>query len=388
MILIDKEKCIGCGKCIKKCAFGAISMSDKKAEISASCVACNSCISECPVNAIIDDNPRVVDESNKDEYKGILVVNVEVGKLENVACELLAKSRKMLADSDEKLSLLFIGELTDSIKGKCEVYGCDEIINIPEYAENDLEFVVDAVSQVISDTKPEIVLFPATANGRDVAPKVACRFETGLTADCTGLEIDDNGDLLQIRPTYGGTIMATIRTPNHRPQMASVRPGVFDMMTCRENQGQIAVSKFAPEYDEASSRVKCISKCENNQSYASLEEAEIVLAGGYGLGSKENFQLLFKLANKLGAAVAATRKAVDEGWASPEIQVGQTGKVIKPRVYIAFGISGAFQHTLGMKKSGKIIAVNNDPAAPIFNICDQAIFGNAKDIIEEMLKAE
>lgn len=324
-----------------------------------------------------------------EEYSGIWVVGLENNELflTNVSLELLSKAMKLSKKRKTVVNFVVIADkLPETWVEQFKRVGCSNILMLKSHGMvDDFDFRVGAYAQAIEKYKPEIVLFPGTADGRDLAPKLSARLKTGLTADCTELDIDKNGDLLQIRPTYGGNIIATIRTPEHRPQMASVRPGVFEID--RSNTvSKISVSEMDISNEEIFGRIKFINALDNIGSFADLNETEIVLAGGYGMGSKENFHLLYKIADKIGAAVAATRKVVDEGWASPDIQVGQTGKVIAPKLYIAFGISGALQHTLGIKRSKKIIAINNDPAAPIFEICNKAILADAIGVAKRMIK--
>lgn len=387
IFLKDKELCVSCGVCESSCPFDALHLIDGYPVIESICTECGSCVRNCPVEAL-DQEKRQKDSVNKEEYKDIWVIDLSEQALSNITLELLSKARE-LAEQRDSSTVLVTGKTVDSqFADAVREVGCTKILTLTaEYETDSLDYLVGGITQAILSKKPEIVLFPASADGRDVAPKVACRLKTGLTADCTGLDIDEEGNLLQIRPTYGGSIMATIRTPNNRPQMATIRAGIFDIVKNGINE-EIKTEFFEVKEEETFHRVQHIARYENSESFVSLDEAEIILAGGYGLGSKENFDLLYKLADKLGAAVGATRKAVDEGWASPEIQIGQTGKVVKPKKYIAFGISGAFQHTLGMKKSGKIIAINNDPAAPIFQISDKAILGDATEIIKEMIHSK
>jgi electron transfer flavoprotein alpha subunit len=324
-----------------------------------------------------------------EEYRGIWVAGLEDEKasLTNVSLELLSKAVQLAKKRGTDICFAVIADKIPEIWiEQLKEVGCNNILMLKARGmADDFDFRAGAFSQAIEKYKPEIVLFPASADGRDLAPKISARLKTGLTADCTDLDIAENGELLQIRPTYGGNIIATIRTPEHRPQMASVRPGVFEIDRSNGVE-ECLISEMDILDEKIFGRIKFINAIDNIGSFADLNEAEIVLAGGYGMGSKENFQLLYKLADKIGAAVAATRKVVDEGWAPSSVQVGQTGKVIAPTLYIAFGVSGALQHTLGIKRAKKIIAVNNDPAAPIFGICDKAILANAVEVVKKMVK--
>lgn len=384
MIILNQENCIGCGLCEQACMFGAVRIEDGFPVISDLCTGCGICVSACPAEALGTGEERQSD-TDRSAYQGIWVVNVDSGRIVNSSLELLSKAAELSEKKGAEVTLLSFGRPSEADEARIEKTGCEKVLFFGIGGrKNDPDYMVGAIAQAVRRFKPEIMLFGATADGRDIAPKVACRLKTGLTADCTGLDIDENGDLLQVRPTYGGNIMATIRTPDHRPQMATVRPGVFEII--EKEKGKVICEEFPVSEEETFGRIRHVSRRENSECFADVEEAEIILAGGYGLGSRENFQKLYILADKLGAAVAATRKAVDEGWAPMEIQVGQTGKTVRPAVYIAFGISGALQHMLGMKNAKRIIAVNNDPAAPIFGICDKAIFGDAGEIVQKMLE--
>ncbi len=306
--------------------------------------------------------------------------------LMKVTRELLSKARDLADQRETGVTLAVMGsDVSAAWKAEAQSVGCDRIVLLthPRLRPDNLEYRTLAFTKAIRHYAPEIVLFPATADGRDLAPKISCNLMTGLTADCTDLRITEEGDLLQIRPTYGGSLMASIRTPNHRPQMASVRPNVISIKEFGSFD-PVTIEELELTIHEEVDRIRFVSSEELESAFGNLEEAKVIIAGGYGLKSKENFSLLLRLCNKVNAVAAATRKVVDEGWAPAEIQVGQTGKTVAPDVYFAFGISGALQHTLGMNHSKKIIAVNRDPAAPIFGIADMAVLGDAALILNEM----
>ncbi|MBF7083000.1 electron transfer flavoprotein subunit alpha/FixB family protein [Desulfallas sp. Bu1-1] len=238
----------------------------------------------------------------------------------------------------------------------------------------------------IRESKPEIFLVGATNLGRDLAPKVGRRLGTGLTADCTGLDIDDEGMLLQTRPAFGGNIIATIVTPNHRPQMATVRPRV--MVSLPRNEGRRGeVVKIPYKLDTMDLRVKVLDIVKEIKRGVNLEEADVIVAGGRGLGSAEGFKVLERLAGVLGGEIGASRDAVDAGWISHAHQIGQTGKTVRPKLYIACGISGTVQHTAGMKESDMIVAINTDPAAPIFEIADYGIVADLYQAVPALISA-
>lgn len=388
MLEYKKENCSSCGLCKKVCPFGAIKMQEGFPHINENCTECGICAEKCPANAFGLEGA----ESGKqkvEEYKGFWVVGLEKEgePLNKVTLELLSTARKLADQKKEKVTLLIKGtKACEEWRREAQRTGCDKILLIANgHPGYDAKFYTDAIEYAVRRFKPEAVLFPATVNGRDLAPRVSGRIETGLTADCTGLSLDENGNLLQVRPTYGGSIMASILTPKHRPQMASVRPNVMEIRWADEKR-ELTVECLEGFASISEDKVKLIECIEKNNVFADLAEANIVIAGGYGLKNKENFGKLFRLCDRLNAAAAATRKAVDEGWAPAEIQVGQTGTTIAPDLYIAFGVSGALQHTLGMKNAKKIIAVNHDPAAPIFDICDAAVLGDAGEVLEECCK--
>lgn len=388
MILVNREICIRCRKCENACPFGTVVMRESFPEIGADCVECGECVRACPAGAITrSEAGRKAEDLS--EYRGFMVVSLEedLEKPAQVTLQLLSEARRLADQKNTETFLLLAGSVSAEAcalaVGKA---GCDVMIRIeyPSGSSEDPAFLTSAITEAIQMKKPEAVLFPATPEGRDLAPKVCCRLRTGLTADCTGLEIDPNGNLLQIRPTYGGSIMAEIITPHHRPQMASVRPNVLEVVS-KQNAMEPRIETVRVKNDDRSSGIVLEQNERIDSAFGNLEEARIVIAGGYGLRNKENFQKLISLCRKYGAAAAATRKAVDEGWAPADIQVGQTGKTVAPDLYIAFGISGALQHTLGMNRAKKIIAVNNDPAAPVFDAADVAILGDAASVLEELL---
>lgn len=388
---LQKKTCNSCGFCVSKCPFGVIEMLEGKPKISENCTECGVCVKSCPKKALIAEDKKSegqLAQKEKEEYRGFWVVGLPdttVG-LSKVSMELLSEARRLADIKKSSVTFLTVGKTEDSdIMGQAVVTGCDYIKVIEgEASPYQADILVNAVTEVIKKNKPEAVLFPATVHGRDLAPKIACRLKTGLTADCTGLDIDKEGNLVQIRPTYGGSIIASIITPNHRPQMASVRPGVMEIVkTTKAEVSNISIERLKVEEAKQASRTIFVKSEEIDSTFDNLGDAKVIIAGGYGLKNKKNLEKLFALCNKLNAQAAATRKVVDEGWAPAEIQVGQTGVTVAPDIYIAFGVSGALQHTLGIKRAKKVVAINNDPAAPIFDICDVAILGDAAEVLEQ-----
>lgn len=388
-VIVNEEKCIGCGACVDRCPFDAIEMINGKAVIGEACRICGACIKVCPVEAIYKEEEKKKGV-NIDDYKGVWVfAEQREGNLLNIALELLGEGRKIADALGVELSAVLLGNKVDNLADKLIKYGADKVI----YAEHELlgVYTTDAYAKVIceliNERKPEILLIGATNIGRDLGPRISARIHTGLTADCTKLDVDlENRRLMQTRPAFGGNLMATIITPNHRPQMATVRPGVMEKAEYDESRKGI-VDKFVPELTESDIKAKVVETVKGGKAEVKLEEAKIIVSGGRGLGNKEGFKLIEELAKKLGAVVGASRATVDAGWIDHAHQVGQTGKTVRPDLYIACGISGAIQHLAGMKESKCIVAINKDKDAPIFRVADYGIVGDLYEIIPEIIKA-
>jgi electron transfer flavoprotein alpha subunit len=325
---------------------------------------------------------------NISEYKGLWVfAEQRDGQLQKVSLELLGKGKEIAEKLGVELTALLLGNNIDHIANELIAYGADKVI----YAENPLleHFTTDGYTKVICDLaneiKPEVILVGATFVGRDLGPRVAARLATGLTADCTSLDIDlENRNLLMTRPAFGGNLMATIVCGDHRPQMSTVRPGVFEKLSKDENRIGI-IKKLTAQLSEDDIKVKVEEVVKLSKDIMDIGEVKILVAGGRGIGSKEGFELLKELADVLGGTVAGSRAAIDSGWLEKDFQVGQTGKTVRPNLYIACGISGAIQHLAGMQESGYIIAINKDADAAIMKIADLAIVGDYRKIIPEMI---
>ena len=385
MIEVIKERCVGCGACEQACAFGAIHVEGGAAVLGEDCTGCGACAQVCPAEAIAAGHAQP--ETDLAAWHGVWVIGLEKEPtaLSRVSQELLSEGRKLADRLGTSCTLAIPGNtLFEAWRADAAAVGCDCILMLQGEQAEDFFFAPAAVSQAIEARRPEIVIFPATPDGRDLAPKVAVRLRTGLTADCTQLAIGEQGQLLQIRPTYGGSVMATIQTPDRRPQMASVRPGMLEI--CRGTPSVPEIELFPVQPEGRFGTVALHSSQKTADSFLPLEEARIVLAAGYGLGSAENVRKLCRLANRLGAGVAVTRKVVDEGWAPAEMQVGQTGKVIAPEIYVAFGISGALQHTLGISRVKHLIAVNSNPAAQIFRLSQTAILADCNAVLDALCR--
>ena len=389
MIEVIREKCVGCEICIKACAYGAITMIDKIAEIDMDkCPLCGACVSACSFEAIIirKFGQQAIDKS---QFKGVWVfAEQKNGEIAPVVFELLGKGKELAEQRETELVAVLLGYKVEKLSKELIAYGADRVIIVDDPAlENFLDIPYSkALTDLAIKYKPEIIISGASVMGRSFIPRVAVELKTGLTADCTGLEIDkESGGLLQTRPAFGGNIMATIVTPNHLPQMATVRHKVMDPIEKDETRkGDVIIEKI--DLSGLKDDTKFLGFVKDETQTVNLTEADFVISGGRGLKNKENFALLEELARKLDAAVGASRAAVDAEWIPYPHQVGQTGKTIKPKVYIAIGISGAIQHLAGMQSSDYIIAINKDSDAPIFKVADLGLVGDLYEIIPQITK--
>ena len=405
-ILIDPKLCKGCGKCVKGCGFGALKMVDapgankagKVAEVDASaCKACGACVKGCPFKAISEVRQQVYGTADIDSYKDIWVfAEQNRGEIAEVAYELLTKGLELKAQrgAGAKLCAVLLGHgIAKAMEDSLVAAGADVVYKVddPSLADYEANVYVDAVSQLIAKHRPEVILAGATAVGRAFFARVAVKVRTGLTADCTMLKVEEtkNKDtgalqmlLHQTRPAFGGNIMATIMTPNHRPQMATVRPKVFRKgEPDPKRKGTVlleALKLIAPQTK--------LVKTVRDAGSVDIAAHDVLVAGGRGLKKEENFKLLFRLAELLGGEVACSRACVDAGWCPVSRQVGQTGKTVAPKLYLCFGISGAIQHLEGIRGADTVVAVNSDPHAPIFGVADLGIVGDLFEILPALIK--
>lgn len=333
-----------------------------------------------------------------EEYKGVYVFAQQVdNELSGIAFELLGKAKELAKDLNTDVTAMLLGSGVKGLADQLAEYGADKVIVVddPELKEYRTEPYAHAVSSIINEYKPEIVLVGATAIGRDLGPRVSARVATGLTADCTVLEIGDfplnpvpgqeqkHNQLLMTRPAFGGNTIATIACPDNRPQMATVRPGV--MQKIDPVQGAKAeVIEFNPGFTPNDKYVEIVEIVKEISNTVDIMDAKILVSGGRGVGSKENFQILQDLADVIGGTVSCSRAVVDNGWMPKELQVGQTGKTVRPNVYFAIGISGAIQHAAGMEESDIIVAINKDETAPIFEIADYGVVGDLNKIVPKL----
>jgi electron transfer flavoprotein alpha subunit len=331
-----------------------------------------------------------------EDYKGVYVFAQQVdNELSGIAFELIGKGKDLAEKLNTDVTAVLVGSDVKNLADELAAYGADRVIVVddPELKDYRTEPYAHAVASVINEFKPEIMLVGATAIGRDLAPRVSARVKTGLTADCTQLEIGDFQDkpnqLLMTRPAFGGNTIATIACPDNRPQMATVRPGV--MQKLEKVEGRTAeVIEFNPGFVPDNKYVEILEVVKSVTDTVDIMDAKILVSGGRGVGSPENFKLLDDLAEAIGGTVSCSRAVVDAGWKPKDLQVGQTGKTVRPKVYFAIGISGAIQHLAGMEESDLIIAINKDETAPIFDVADYGIVGDLNKIVPiltEQLKA-
>lgn len=388
-ILVDKNKCIGCGACVGSCPFGAIELDDGAAKVTDKCTSCGACVESCPVEALSQTDKVEKETVSLDAYKGVWVfAEQRDGKVMNIAFELLGEGKKLAQSLGVELGAVLIGDKVADKAQELTAYGADVVylVEDPALQNYRTEAYTAVIENLVKTYKPEIVLIGATNIGRDLGPRVAGRIHTGLTADCTELAIDPETRLLmQTRPAFGGNIMATILCPNTRPQMSTVRPGVMKKAAPEQKRsGKVVNVKFAAE-----TKIRTIVKevVREASRVINLEEAQVIVSGGRGLGNPEGFKLLQQLADDLGGMLGASRGAVDAGWIPSSHQVGQTGKTVHPKIYIACGISGAIQHVAGMQHAGCIIAINKNPGAPIFKVADYGIVGDLYQVVPLLIEA-
>ncbi len=338
---------------------------------------------------------------NMEQYKGVFIYAQQVdGEISPIAYELLGKAKDLAADLDTDVTAVLLGSNVKALADSLAKYGADRIIVVdsPVLEVYRTEPYTQALAAVINEYKPDIMLVGATAIGRDLGPRVSARVGTGLTADCTQLEIGDfplnplpnkeqkHNQLLMTRPAFGGNTIATIACPDNRPQMATVRPGVMQKIDPIEG-AKAEVVEFNPELKENNCYVEILDVVKEVTEVADIQDAKILVSGGRGVGSKENFKILQDLADAVGGTVSCSRAVVDNGWMPKDLQVGQTGKTVRPTVYFAIGISGAIQHTAGMEESDIIIAINKDESAPIFDVADYGIVGDLNKIVPLITEA-
>ena len=320
---------------------------------------------------------------DKTQYKDVYVfIEQRDGKIQNVAFELLGEARALADKLGEDVVAILLGHDVKGLADECIAYGADKVIVVdsPELKDYTTEPYAQAIHHIVEEKKPSIVLFGATTIGRDLGPRLSARVGTGLTADCTGLEISDDRDLMMTRPAFGGNLMATIVCKEHRPQMSTVRPGVMRMRE-RDDARKGKVEEMTVKFNPEKFRVRVVETVKESKNLVDITEAKVLVSGGRGVANSEGFDKLRDLASEIGGEVSSSRAMVDAGVMSHDRQVGQTGKTVRPDVYFALGISGAIQHLAGMEESEMIIAINKDKYAPIFSIADLGIVGDVHKIV-------
>jgi len=383
-MVVNNLQCDNCGKCVQSCPFSAIDLTDKGIEFNAACKMCKICIKVCPNNAISFEK-TVQKTVDKSLWEGIMVfVEHTNGDIHPITLELIGKAKELAQKTMQSVYCIFIGcgvskkaeELLQYGVNKVFVYDNDELL----YFRSDI--YADVFEDCIRDVKPSIVLVGGTSVGRSLAPKLSTRFRTGLTADCTFLDIRENSDLIQVRPAFGGNIMAQIITPSTRPQFATVRYKVMEKAIKVDNPiGKVELKDILKGVKSSIKIISVIKK----ETLPSISDAEIIIAGGRGIKNKKDLSIIDELADTLGGQTAVTRPLVEAGWASYTRQIGLSGRTVKPQLIITCGISGAIQFTACMNSSACIIAINKDKNAPIFKIAHYGIVGDLYDIVPAML---
>ena len=384
-LIIDTSLCVGCGACVGGCPNGALELRDGVAAVEENaCVLCGVCVQNCPVGAI--DIPREAAHTcDVRQYRHVWVFAEREDTLLSVALELTGLARRLADDRGAQVVALLPGD-DRAEAAQLIAAGADRVICAPQAALRQRleEPYTDWVAGLVQQKKPEILLFGATPFGRSLAPRVAARVQTGLTADCNVLDIDpETGLLRQTRPAFGGNLMATIITPQHRPQMATVRPGVMPLPAPDESRrGEVELCGM-----EIKKGLVQLLEEVRGAGGSQLQKAEIIVSVGRGIGQRKNLKLAEALAEKLGGVMGVSRPLVEMGWATQDRQIGQTGTAVSPKLLIACGISGAIQHLAGIAGAEKVIAVNTDPNAPIFGAADYKIVADAADTLRALIEA-
>lgn len=386
MLKINHKLCTLCEHCITLCPFGSLKITTEQIEVLETCRLCQICIRQCPEKAMYIATVAQTTEQLHEARDILVVAEYENGYLHPITLELIGKGRQMADELSADLACLVLGEGTKKYGEFVLEYGVDRafIYDQPELQYFRIEPYTNAVQQVIETFAPGVVLFAATPQGRSLAPRVAARFRTGLTADCTTLEVRENGELVQIRPAFGGNIMAQIITPKHRPQMATMRYKIMEPASARRNsKANVEYLKLEPKLSRSEITVLEVTQ---QASEVSIADAEIIVAAGRGINNRETLALVKELADVLGGRVGVTRPLVEAGWADYTQQIGLSGRAIRPKLLIAVGISGAVQFTASITGAEVIVAVNHDPDAPIFQVAHYGLVGNVQEILPELIR--
>ena len=385
-IAILERKCTGCGVCAGSCPFGAIDMKDGKPELNAACKVCGVCVRACPEKAILrlETKTATVDKS---QWHDILVfAEVSGGRLHPVSLELIGKGLELAKNVNYQVKAVLVGHGVSAYAEELRHYGVSEVAvyDDPELGYFRADAYAACVEDYIKYAKPSVVLVGATSLGRSLAPRLSTRFHTGLTADCTKLELRENTDLVQIRPAFGGNIMAQIITTNTRPQFATVRYKVMNAPARNEEAAGTVLTRRLPKR-VAECKASCVSVTPIPPK-KSISDAEVLVVGGRGLQKEADLEMIKELASLLGGDWATTRPLVEKGWNTNDRQIGLSGRTVRPRLIITCGVSGAIQFTACMNASDHIIAINTDRNAPIFDVAHVAIVGDVYEIVPALIK--
>ena len=386
-IRVIKGNCTGCGVCINLCQINALFLSGKTIQIKENCTSCMACVNICPVHALESQSEIYKSSIGNLKAKGIAILaEHDSGRISQIVPQLIGIAIILKKEIHEPVYAIIIGSNIENQIQELRHYDIDEILvykneNLNLFNE---DIQIDALTEIIKEKNPNIFIGGSTIFGRSVLPRIAARLSTGLTADCTNFSVRKGDKLLhQTRPAFGGNLMATIICEKRRPQMASIRQNIFQP-ALQQKGCNPKIIEFK-QITLPKSKINFLEYLETQHCTTILSNAKIIVSGGRGLKEKKNLSLIYDLAESLGGEVGASRAIVDAGWIPYSHQIGQTGKTVNPKLYIACGISGAIQHLIGMKTSDMIVAINNDPNAPIFRIADYGILGDLKEVIPEII---
>lgn len=383
---VDENLCILCGQCVEACPFAGVEMGPDSIWFTEACRLCKACVRACPAGAIWLEGSTLHASQDLSAYKNVLIfAEQRQGQLHPVTYELIGKGLELANKLGEKVAVCLAGKGVQSLAEELLGYGVDYIY-LYDYLELEhfrIEPYTGILVHLVEHIKPNIILMGATPIGRSLAPRVAARLRTGLTADCTVLDVKEHGDLVQIRPAFGGDVMAQIVTPRHRPQMATVRHKVMIPAETAKAKGEIVVCEADAKLLQ--SKIEILG-FRPHQVTSSITNAEIIVAAGRGIGRPEGLKMIERLAQLLGGTFGVTRPLVEQGWASYDRQIGMSGRTVRPRLFIACGISGAIQFVAGMRGSGHIFAINSDPDAPMFDVAHYGLVGDLYEIVPHLIE--
>ena len=382
---VNQDLCTLCGACVEACPFAGVVMGEDSIEFTDSCRLCSICVKACPTGAIWLEKTAAGPSFDLKKYKGVLVfAEQRQGEIQPVTYELIGTGLEMAKQLGQDVAVCLAGSNVQTLAEDLLTYGVDKVYlyDYPELEYFRIEPYTAIMVDLVNEIKPNIILMGATPVGRSLAPRVAARLRTGLTADCTTLSVKENGDLVQTRPAFGGDVMAQIITPRHRPQMATVRYKVMPPAETVQPHGEIVHCKT--DQAQLQSRITTLG-FRPHQVASSITDAEIIVAAGRGIGKPEGLELLEKFAGLIGGVVGTTRPLVEQGWANYNQQIGMSGRTVRPRLFIACGISGAIQLVAGMRGADTIFAINTDPDAPIFDVAHYGIVGDLYEVTPKLI---